>query len=113
MKKYRDNKNTGLVSLWDLITVMSFFFVLGNTIAYIKITELKTIHIFISLLIGCIVGIICVKIIRITGKSSRTFIEKYFSNTQEFVYNMLYLLVFLWIIVSALLNNFILTFIFE
>jgi len=110
MKKYRDN--TGRVSLWDFITFVPFFFVLGNTIAYIKITELKTIHIFIALLIGVIIGIACVKVIRFFGKISIIFIEN-FLNTQEFAYKILYLLFFLWIIISGLLNNIVLKFVFE
>jgi hypothetical protein len=111
-KKYCDNKATGGVSLWDLITFLPFFFVLGGTFAYIKMAGLKGIHLLIPLAVGMIMGVICVKVIRLIGNVSVMFIERHFINS-ELIYKVLYLFAFLWIFISEALSYQIVKFMVE
>jgi hypothetical protein len=100
-------RGTGGVSLWDLLTSFSFAVALGGAYGACRCNgQIASIHFWLSLTFGCIIGIFCFWFIRVTGRFMFEFVEKRVKNIRylNIIFSFIYLWAFAWFIISGMLG---------
>lgn len=102
--RYCDNKGSGGVSLWDLLTLASFFAALGGAYGGCRWDgQIASIDFWLSLISGCIMGAFCFWFVRVTGRFMFEFVEKRVKNIRylNIIFSFIYLWAFAWFIISG------------
>jgi len=94
----------GGVSLWDLLTSFSFAAALGGACECND--QIASIHFWLSLIFGCIIGAFCFWFIRVTGRFMFEFVEKRVRDVHHLniIFSFIYLWAFAWFIISGMLG---------
>lgn len=101
--------NSKMVSLWDLLTVLSFAMPIAGAVASAGLAKAGFRGYVLAIIVGFALGLCCAWTMRIVGKAAAANIKRHSESVQQGYVWALYFAAMLWVVFALFLGEWVLS----